>query len=226
MKFRWMSTGFAAGIALSFGASQVLSQDHGHSHDQDSGHSHGHGDHDHGHAHDQDGGHGMDEAGMQDMMAMMQKMGAPGDNHKMLEYFVGDWDATIHMHGMPDSQGSAKTHSLYDGRFIAQEFSGDMMGMPMEGVQVFGFDNYKNKFRAVWIDSVSTTMLVSEGLLDQTGKQLTMYGEMDEYMTGEHDKMVKYIYRIIDEDSYVFEIHDLGIVPGDTKVMAITYNRK
>jgi hypothetical protein len=48
---------------------------------------------------------------------------------------------------------------------------------------------------------------------------------MDEWMTGEHDKTVKYLTRIVDENTYVFEIHDLAIVPGETKVMEIEYTR-
>ena len=51
---------------------------------------------------------------------------------------------------------------------------------------------------------------------------------MDEWLTGEHDKAVKYVFRIINDDKHVFEVHDLGIVDGDkenTKVIEITYTR-
>jgi len=44
-------------------------------------------------------------------------------------------------------------------------------------------------------------------------------------MTGEHDKAVKYVYRITGDDTFTFEVHDLGIVPGETKVIEIRYQR-
>lgn len=49
---------------------------------------------------------------------------------------------------------------------------------------------------------------------------------MDEYLTGEHDKITKQVTRIVDADTFVFEMHDLHIVPGETKVFEITYRRK
>jgi hypothetical protein len=79
------------------------------------------------------------------------------------------------------------------------------------------------------VDSASTAMQTSEGLADRTGKVLTFYGTMDEWMTGEHDKAVKFVFRIIDDDNHVFEMHDLGIVDGDkenTKVIEIRYTRE
>ena len=106
------------------------------------------------------------------------------------------------------------------------EISGNMMGQTWDAVSIIGFDNYKKKFNSVWIDSNGTAMAHAEGLVDQTGKVLVFFGTMDEYMTGEHDKMAKYVYRIHDQDHYEVEIHDLGIVPGDTKVISITNTRK
>ena len=88
--------------------------------------------------------------------------------------------------------------------------------------------HYKKKYTSCWVDSASTSMLTSEGLPDRTGKVLAFFGTMDEWLTGEHDKPVKYVFRVINDDQHVFEIHDLGIVDGDkehTKVMEMTCTR-
>jgi len=45
-------------------------------------------------------------------------------------------------------------------------------------------------------------------------------------MTDEHDKMVKYVSRSIDEDTRTFEVHELAIIPGVVKVIEFTYRRK
>ena len=48
---------------------------------------------------------------------------------------------------------------------------------------------------------------------------------MDEWMTGEHDKPVMYKLTYIDDDHYVYEVHDLGIVPGNTLVVHVSNER-
>jgi serine/threonine protein kinase len=49
---------------------------------------------------------------------------------------------------------------------------------------------------------------------------------MDEWMTGEHDKPIRYLQRIIDEDSFVEEIHDLAMGSGETKVFELSARRR
>jgi hypothetical protein len=51
------------------------------------------------------------------------------------------------------------------------------------------------------------------------------YGTLDEYTTGENDKMVKYAFRFLDADKIVLEIHDLPIGETNTKVLEFTYTR-
>ena len=59
-----------------------------------------------------------------------------------------------------------------------------------------------------------------------TGKVLSLYGKMDEPMTGEHDKNVKYVSRMISADKHIFEVHDLAISEPNTKVVEVVYTRK
>jgi hypothetical protein len=65
-----------------------------------------------------------------------------------------------------------------------------------------------------------------EGTFDRSGKVLTMYGKMNEWMTGELGKTVKYVTRVVSKDKHVFEIHDLSIGEPNTKVIEVTYTRK
>jgi len=73
---------------------------------------------------------------------------------------------------------------------------------------------------------MSTAMNHAEGMRDRTGKVLTLYGTMDEPMTGEHDKPVKYVLRVLGPDKHVYEIHDLAIGEPHTMVIEVTYTRK
>ncbi len=167
----------------------------------------------------------------EEMMAMWKEISTPGAAHRKLDRFVGSWDVTTRLWMSPtdppeESEGTSTDRWILGGRFLQSEMHGSMMGMPFEGMGLLGYDNFKKKYVMAWVDSNSTAMYTAEGLADQTGTVFTFYGTMDEFLTGEHDKPVKYVYRIKDQDNYVFEIHDLGIVPGQTKVVEMQSRRK
>jgi Protein of unknown function (DUF1579) len=162
-----------------------------------------------------------------DVAAMMKKMeehATPGQHHEMLAGLVGKWKTSMTMMGMAPTPGTAEYTSILGGRYIQQTFEGSMMGRPYSGMGLLGYDNYKKKFTSTFIDSLSTTKNHAEGLLDQTGKIISFYGSMDEYLTGEHDKPVKYVLDMTDPERVVFEVHDLAI-GVNSKVVEIVYER-
>ena len=150
------------------------------------------------------------------MEEMMKKAGAactPGAAHQALEPLVGEWKVEVKTWMAPDappalSTGTAKSTWTLKGRFVQQEFSGEFMGQPFHGISFTGYDNVREKYRSVWIDDMSTTMVVSEGDADHDGKVITLGGSYACAMTGEKDKTMKRILRIVDKDKRVFEKHD------------------
>ena len=54
---------------------------------------------------------------------------------------------------------------------------------------------------------------------------LIYYGTIDEYLTGEHDKMVKTVWRFPSADELVMEVHDLAIGATGTQVRALRPQR-
>jgi hypothetical protein len=76
------------------------------------------------------------------------------------------------------------------------------------------------------VSSFDTAMHYAEGDLDPSGKALLMYGTLDEYLTGEHDKMVKSVWRFVSEDEMALEVHDLPIGEKNTKVFEVRYKRR
>ena len=198
MKTRTLVSGFVLGSVTALLGGHALSQDHG----------------------------DMDPAQMQRMMQLAEELATPGETHRRLDFFTGEWDTSTTVMGMEPETGTQSIKWILGGRQLQSEVNGTVMGRPFEGLGLLGYDNYKKKYTSVWCDSQSTTLLTSEGLADQSGKVITLYGTMDEWMDGTHDKAVKYVYRIVDENTYEFEIHDLGIVPGDTKVISITATRR
>ena len=168
-----------------------------------------------------------------DMAAAMEqarKYTTPGPNHKFLERFLGTWDTETRLTMMgPNSaaeKGTATFRWLIDGRWMLAESTGTMMGMPMRTAYLVGYDNFKMSFVTAAVNSFDTAMIYSEGDLDPSGKALLMYGTLDEYLTGEHDKMVKSVWRLVSNDEMLLEVHDLPIGENNTKVFEIRYKRR
>jgi hypothetical protein len=169
---------------------------------------------------------------LQKAMAVWMQLAQPSIYHERLKYFVGEWDAAMRMwtpgvDAPPQEARAAATYRwLMDGRWLAEEISGDMMGMEYRGFGITGYDNFRHLYTGIWIDNMSTVMATMTGTLDASGKVLTLHGSMDEPTTGEIGKTIAYIYRIVDDRTHVFEYHDLSLGAGRSKVLEITYTRK
>lgn len=173
-----------------------------------------------------------DKAAMDEMMKKWMEMASPGEAHKKLGDFVGTWEttSTMWMEG-PDknptvTKGTCETKWVLDGRFIIDDFKGEMMGKPFLGIGLTGYDNLKKKYVGFWADNSSTAMYMMEGNFDQSGKVLTLWGKADDMMTGERDKIVMYVLKLDSKDKHTFEFHDSALPAGKSKVGEIIYVRK
>jgi hypothetical protein len=132
-----------------------------------------------------------------------------------------------------ESKGHTKSKWVLDGRYIMDEFSGEMM-MPNEkgemvktsfkGIGYTGFDNVKNLYVGNWIDSMGTGMYHTTGSFNPLTRTLQMWGQMDDVAMGVYGKIVRYDIKIVSEDQHVFTMYDCHAAP-DYKVMEITYTR-
>jgi hypothetical protein len=167
---------------------------------------------------------------LEEMMKKAEAACTPGPAHQALAPLVGEWTAEVKMWMEPDApptitKGTAKSTWTLKGRFVQQEFNGEFMGKPFPGTSFTGYDNVWQKYRSVWIDDMSTTMVTSEGDADTGGKVITFGGNYACALTGEKNKETKQIYRIISHDKHIFEMHDPS--RGDnSKTMEIVYTRK
>src|SRR5918996_2296289 len=71
----------------------------------------------------------------QAMMEAYEKLATPGEPHKQLASLAGSWTTKTKEWMEPgkpptEATGSAEMKTVLDGRFLQQEFSGDMMGKP------------------------------------------------------------------------------------------------
>lgn len=163
-------------------------------------------------------------------IAKAKKFTAPGDNHKKLERFLGTWDTETRMvlHTGPSApeKGTATYTWLMEGRWLKGETSGTMMGMPMRTFTILGYDNFKMSYVSSTVNSFDTTLAHAEGDMDPSDKALISYGTIDEYLTGEHDKMVKYLWRFPSAEEMILEVHDLPIGEKNAQVIEIRFKKR
>ena len=165
-----------------------------------------------------------------EMMEKWMAAGTPGEFHKKLDVFVGDWKAVSKFWMDPSqepqvSDASMKTTWILDGRFIQQHYKGEAMGQPFNGMALWGYDNLKKKYTSTWTDSMSTAIAAYLGTCDASGKTFTLTGSLDDPMTG---KVVqsKFITRVINKDKHIFEMYGPGPDGKMVKSLEITYTRK
>ena len=167
-----------------------------------------------------------------EMMKKYAELAKPGPQHKLLGTMIGEFDTTMRVYMMPgkppmESKGTATSRWLIDGKWLATEWTGKMMGAKMNGFGIMGFDNHKKKFISMSVDNLNHFMQHSEGVVcDRSGKVIVTYGHMDEFLMGEHDKQVKYVTRLLSADKHVYEVWDLGIGESGRKVVEITAVRR
>jgi len=165
------------------------------------------------------------DAEQQEMMKKMEAAGTPGPAHKALDVFVGNWKAEVkcwHEPGQPQSsQATAQAKWILNGRFLQEDFQGEMMGKPFRGLSLMGYDNTKQTFNSVWVSDMQTSIFVSEGKGENGNKVITLEGKASCAATGRKDVPMKTVFRLLGPDKHVFEMYD-----GNNKTMEITYTRQ
>jgi hypothetical protein len=164
-----------------------------------------------------------------EMMKKVEAAGTPGPAHKALQALTGNWKAEVKCWmdpgGPPEvTQGTAKANFTLNGRFLEEEFHGQMMGKSFTGKTLLGYDNTKQTFNSVWISDTQTSMFTSEGKGDGGNKVITLEGKANCPATGRKDIPMKTVLRVLSPEKHVFEMFDGS--KGNAKTMEITYTRQ
>jgi hypothetical protein len=171
----------------------------------------------------------------EEMMKMMTEFGKPGPEHERFKSYVGDWDADCTFNcpldnSVQKSKGVMHCKMILGDRYLQLNYEGDMVmpdgktTMPFKGMGLAGYDKGKKKYTNVWLDEMSTGMMMTEGTAD--GNVLTLEGQCVDPMSGKPLK-VKEIITETDSSHHKYELHMTG--PGEdkmTKVMEINYTKK
>jgi hypothetical protein len=99
-----------------------------------------------------------------------------------------------------------------------------MMGMPFSGQGMHGFDNVTGKHWGIWMDSMSTGMMVSEGSCDDKGT-CSFTGSWNDPIKKTPIK-ARMTSRWTSPTVEVFEMYAPGKDGKEMKMMEITYTKK
>ena len=165
----------------------------------------------------------------QAMMETYKKLATPGEPHKLFASLAGSWTTKTKEWMEPDkppmeSTGSAEMKMLLDGRFLQQEFTGDMMGQPYSGVGISAYDNLRKRYVTMWIDSMGTGIFTMEGTASADGKTITLEGQHAELGGGQMTHRA--VWKIVDSNTQTFDMYGTHEHGKEMKMMEITYTRK
>jgi hypothetical protein len=126
------------------------------------------------------------------MMQAWQEAMTPGPEHERLAGLAGTWKTTTTVEGIGEGAdesyvGVAEREMDFDGRVLVGRLSTEMMGMPMSGMAMSGYDNVTGRYWGTWTDNMSTGVILLWGSMDASGG--VMEGEYSEAMTGTRETM-------------------------------------
>ncbi len=165
----------------------------------------------------------------QAMMEMWKKLGTPGEPHKLFASLAGSWTTQTKEWMEPDkppaeSTGTAEMKMLLDGRFLYQEYNGQMMGQPFTGIGIDAYDNLTKKYVTAWMDSMGTGIFMMEGTASAGGRTITLKGSHPEPGGGRMTHRA--IWKIVDNNTQTFDMWGTHEGGKEMKMMEITYTRK
>jgi hypothetical protein len=163
------------------------------------------------------------------MMEAWTAAATPGEMHRHLDRYEGQWTIHVKMWMMPgappeESPGTMTGEWLYDGRFMRTQYTGTVMGQPFVGTGIDGYDNVREVFTYTWYDNTRTGIMNLEGHCGDDACRTVVYeGLYPDPVSGEmaHHRMV---YTFTDPDSFEFEVF-VKTPEGEMKTMELEANR-
>ncbi len=170
---------------------------------------------------------------MEAMMAEFMKFATPGEHHDHLKPLAGKWNFSSKFRMSPDapwseSGGKSESAWILGGRFLQSKVKSppsEAMPFPFEGFGLLGYDNIAKKYISVWTDCFLTGVMVFTGSCDASGKVITFAGEFANPMKGGAMSKERWVYKIINDNKFIFEMWSPGEDGKEFQHGEITYTR-
>jgi hypothetical protein len=160
-----------------------------------------------------------------------EDIGKPGPEHKLLASLAGTYDAKVKAYFDPskppdESAGTMERKMIMGGRFLQERYEGKAAGQQFFGMGIMGYDKQKKKYTSVWIDTMTTSMMQSQGTYDPDTKTFTDHSEDIDPYTGKKMKS-RTVFRIVNEKEQLMEMYRQPAEGGtEVKALEIHYTRR
>ena len=164
------------------------------------------------------------------MMKNWQEYMTPGDMHKMMAKWDGTWNGEVTMWTVPGapeqkSTSTAVNKMIMNGLYQQSTHSGDMMGMPFNGMSTVAYDIHRKEFVSTWVDNMGSGIMVLKGPWDEATKTITLKGRMvDPGTKGDMD--VRETFKITDDNNQEMAMYVTMPDGKEFNTMNIKYTRK
>jgi hypothetical protein len=173
-----------------------------------------------------------DSAAMAAMQKAWMDFATPGDMHKWMAKSAGTWSSDSVAQWMDPAapptynKASSVEKVIMNGLYMEGSFTSNMMGMPMTGKSLTGYDKAKKKFVTSWIDNMGSGIVRMEGTYDEATKTLNMKGKQSDPGTG-GESDIRQEQKWIDDNTYVLTMYGTGHDGvSEQKFMQGTFKRK
>ena len=154
---------------------------------------------------------------------------APAAAHAHLGKLAGEYTTTTKFYMQPgappqETTGKARLWMTLDGRFLSEENTDILMGQPLKGFRMLGYNNASKRYEGIWTYSMSTAIMSLNGTSSDGGKTVTLTAVFDG--EGEAKEKLSVTMRQVDDDQFVV---GLSATLADGKpgpLFETTYTRK
>jgi len=164
------------------------------------------------------------------MMKAWMAFATPGEMHKLMSKWDGNWTTDITSWMDPTappqkSTGTVENKTVLNGLYQMGHYTGTMMGAPFEGYSTLAYDNAKKMFVNTWIDNMGSGVVVMTGQWNPQTKTLELKGTQSDPMTGK-DTPLRESIKIMDDNTQFMTMYGTGMDGKEMKFMEMTSKRK
>lgn len=154
----------------------------------------------------------------------------PGDVHKMMASWDGTWDSELSFWmepGAPEtkSKSTAVNKMIMNGLYHQSTHTGEMMGMPFNGISTVAYDNHKKEFISTWIDNMGSGIMVMKGTWDEATRTINFKGTSTDPGT-KKDMEVRETFKLVDDNTQDLDMYVKMPDGSEFKTMHIRFTRK
>ncbi len=156
------------------------------------------------------------------LVEALRRAAAPTDMHKVFKTIKGKYDQAIKWSAAPDSEPRTATARCEADRPLGSTFvevtaSGKWLDFEFEGRGAMGYDSGAQEYVIVWMDTLSTRILVCRGTIDEATGAISLFGEYYDTIASKM-REIKIVMTILDKKGAAnLKVYD--ITPGSPQFM-------